>query len=99
MLAQAEPGPVSHRLPGALRLRAAHAVQQTVHGETPQRTHVTGWHWTPLGPMTGMSLSKGEEMHLVSLCCFQYDWYTKKTSVVVDVVKKEGEGEELKTLQ
>lgn len=26
--------------------------------------------------------------------CSQYDWYTKKTSVVVDLVKRPGDGEE-----
>lgn len=30
----------------------------------------------------------------VSIFYFQYDWYTKKTSVVVDVVKRPGEGKQ-----
>lgn len=34
VLPQDEPRPVSDRLPGVLHLRAAHAVQQTVYGET-----------------------------------------------------------------
>lgn len=95
VLAQAEPRPVPHRLPGVLRLRAAHAVQQTVHGEAPLRTLAVG----PTGPMAGMGPPEGEDMPLVLLSCFQYDWYTKKTSVVVDVVKREGEGERVRSLR
>lgn len=69
---------MSHRLPGVFGLRAAHAVQQTVHGENMNSHGFT---------------SPAVAEQTPALFLRQFDWYTRKTSVVVDVVKREGEGD------